>query len=93
MFFPYPQGSAVVETPKSVKYDEPGADNMRSWATQATLERLLTGDSCEEQGCFEVGVWLVSFNGESFHLCSKHTRVQMKDSARWADAFGTKVIE
>jgi len=65
---------------------------MRSWVTQATLERLVTGDVCEENGCFEPGVWLVTFNGESTHLCSRHTRVQMKDSARWAEAFGTKVI-
>jgi hypothetical protein len=66
---------------------------MRSWVTQATLERLVSGDSCEESGCFEPGVWLVTFNEEATHLCSRHTRLQMKDSARWAEAFGTRVIE
>ena len=66
---------------------------MKSWATQTTLERLETGDSCEEKGCFESAIWLVRFNEESCHLCLKHTRTQMRDSARWADAFGTKVVE
>lgn len=65
---------------------------MRGWVTQANIERLATGDACEENGCFELGVWLVTFNDESEHLCSRHTRMQMKDSARWAEAFGTKVI-
>lgn len=66
---------------------------MRSSTTQAKLERLETGESCEEKGCFEPGIWQVTFNGESCHLCLKHTRVQMRDSARWAEAFGTKVVE
>ncbi len=64
---------------------------MRSWTTQATLERLDTGDSCEVKGCYELGVWLVSFNGESSHLCSKHTRMQMRNTGRWADISDTKL--
>lgn len=65
---------------------------MRSWGVSATLERLTTGGACEEKGCFEPAVWLVSFNGTATRLCPRHTRAQMKDSARWAEAFGTRVF-
>jgi hypothetical protein len=69
-----------------------GATIMSGWVTQATLERLKTGDVCEENRCFELAVWSVTFNDESAHLCSRHTRMQMKDSTRWAEAFSSKVI-
>ena len=66
--------------------------NMKSWATSATLERVTTKKACEEKGCFELAVWLVSFDGVASRLCSKHTMKQMKDSARWAETFGTRVF-
>ena len=66
--------------------------NMRSWATLATLERVATEEVCEEKNCFEPAAWLVSFNGESSRLCSRHTRIQMKDTARWAETFGSRVF-
>jgi hypothetical protein len=56
---------------------------MRSWTTQALLERLVTGDRCEAKGCYELAVWLVSFNDESSHWCSKHTRMQMRNGSIW----------
>ena len=65
---------------------------MRSWATLATLSRVATEDVCEEKGCFEPAVWLVSFDGEASRLCSRHTKMQMRDTARWAETFGSKVF-
>ena len=61
---------------------------MRSWAAEASIERRVTGDRCEEKGCYGTAIWLISFNGETTHLCSKHTRMQMRETGRWAEAFG-----
>ncbi len=66
---------------------------MQSRATLAALERLDNGGSCEAKGCYELGVWLVSFNGEASHLCSKHTRVRMRDTSRRADTIGVELEE
>ena len=66
---------------------------MRSWATQASVERRVTGERCEEKGCYGVAVWLIAFNGETTHLCSKHTRMQMRETNRWAEAFGVRLRE
>ena len=64
---------------------------MRSSTTPARLERLETGDGCEEMGCYDVAVWLLTFNGEASHLCARHTKIQMKDSSRW-DGFLRTVL-
>ncbi len=56
---------------------------MRSSTAQAVLERLVTGASCEAVGCYGLAVWLVSFNDEASHWCSKHTRMQMRSQSRW----------
>ncbi len=64
---------------------------MRSSTAQAFLERLVTGVRCEEHGCYGLAVWLVSFNDTSTHLCSKHTRLQMRDQAKWNRLAGAEV--
>jgi hypothetical protein len=58
---------------------------MRSSATQALVDRLVTGERCEEKGCYELAVWLVSFNDEASHWCSRHTRMKMRDVNHWND--------
>lgn len=63
---------------------------MRSWATQATIDRMVTGDRCEVKGCYEVAVWVISFSEDRWHLCPKHTRMRMRETNRWAEAFGVK---
>ena len=92
MFFPYLRRSAVAETSKNMKYAPGNAGPMEGCAAVPTLERLSTGGACDELGCFEEGVWLVAFNGDSARLSSKHTKSRMRDSARWAEAFA-KVVE
>jgi len=64
---------------------------MRSWTSQAMLERLITGERCEVEGCYDLAVWLVSFDDEASHWCSKHTRIKMRDASHWSDLLGTKM--
>ena len=42
-------------------------------------------------GCYDIAVWLLTFNGEASHLCARHTKIQMKDSSRW-DGFLRTVL-
>jgi hypothetical protein len=56
---------------------------MRSTMSQAGLRRLVTGHECEVQGCREMALWLVSFESETSHWCSKHTRIFMRDATLW----------
>lgn len=48
-----------------------------------TLERLITGERCDEKGCYDIAIWLVSFDQNAFHWCVKHTRSEMRDKERW----------
>ena len=64
---------------------------MRSRTFQSLLEKLVTGERCEAKGYYELGVWLVSFNDQGAHLCSKHTRMNMRDVNYWSDLLGTKM--
>jgi len=48
------------------------------------LRRLVTGTRCQVQGCYEIAFWMVRSDDEESHLCAKHTRISMRDSARWA---------
>jgi hypothetical protein len=52
-------------------------------ALDTGLRRLVTGFRCEEHRCYEMGTWLVCFNGETFHWCPRHTRARMKDQKWW----------
>ncbi len=56
---------------------------MQSSTEQVGLQRLVTGNRCEVQECYEMALWLVSFKSETSHWCAKHTRANMRDSARW----------
>ena len=58
---------------------------MKGRTSQALLERLITGGRCEVEGCYEMAVWLVSFNEEAAHWCPKHTRINMRDVGQWGD--------
>ncbi len=64
---------------------------MRGSATTALLERLVNGARCEVTGCYGLAAWLVSFNDQTSHLCSKHTRVQMRDQSRWEAVEGEEI--
>jgi hypothetical protein len=64
---------------------------MRSTAFQTGLRRLATGFRCEAQGCYEVALWLVSFESETSHWCSKHTRIFMRDASIWEKKKTSKV--
>jgi len=64
---------------------------MRSRTSQALLERLITGERCEVKGCYELAVWLVSFNDEEAHWCSRHTITRMRDANYWSDVPSTKL--
>ncbi len=64
---------------------------MRSWTMQATIERLVNGYPCEVKGCYDLAVWLVSFDEETSHWCSKHTRLSMRETSRWGDLLGAKM--
>ena len=65
---------------------------MRTSATMALLERLDTGSRCEEMGCYEEAVWLITFKDEAVHLCSKHTRMQMRNAGRWEGFLRTTLV-
>jgi len=63
---------------------------MRSWTSLALLERSVTGERCEAKGCYELAVWLVSFNDKSSRWCAKHTRLKMLDANHWEDLLKAK---
>ena len=56
---------------------------MRSSVGQATLERVVTGETCDEKGCYELAAWVVSWGDEAHHWCPMHTRVEMRKPSRW----------
>jgi len=64
---------------------------MRSQVTQAFLERFVTGETCELKGCYNLAVWLVSFNDQTSHWCSKHTRMHMRDQGHWGSPAGAEI--
>ena len=52
---------------------------MRSSTSQAGIQRMVTGNRCEEQRCGEIALWLVTYNGKTSHWCAKHTRMFMRN--------------
>jgi hypothetical protein len=56
---------------------------MKSATSQTGLQRLVTGRRCEVQGCYNMALWLVLFESEASHWCSKHTRIFMRDASLW----------
>lgn len=44
---------------------------------------MVTGNRCEEQRCYEMALWLVTYNGVTSHWCAKHTRMFMRDRGVW----------
>jgi len=83
--------AAVGENPKTVNYRERLTCPMRSWTSQALIERLVTGDRCEVKGCYELAIWLISFNDETTHWCARHTRTRMRDVNHWSELLRTKL--
>jgi len=83
--------TAVGENPKTVNYGEGLTCSMRSWTSKALIERLVTGDGCEVKGCYELAIWLVSFNDETAHWCARHTRMMMRDVNHWSDLLRTNL--
>jgi hypothetical protein len=57
--------------------------SMRSKTWHAGLQRVITGNRCEVQGCYEMALWLVTFKDENSHLCGKHTRSCMRNMSFW----------
>jgi hypothetical protein len=51
---------------------------MQSRAQQTGIQRVVTGNRCEVQGCYEMALWLVSYRDDTSHLCAKHTRSAMR---------------
>lgn len=58
---------------------------MRRTREEPSLERLESGFRCEEKDCYDLAVWLVTFNEDAFHWCLKHTRINMRDAERWSE--------
>jgi len=56
---------------------------MRSTTSQAEIQRMVTGNRCEEQRCCEMALWLVTYNGATSHWCAKHTRMFMRNRSVW----------
>ena len=90
MFFPYRSREGVVESPKTVKYFQNALVSMQGRTSQAVLERLVTGKRCDEERCYELAVWSVTFNDVTSHWCPKHTRMKMRDPNQWGDFLKTK---
>ena len=55
---------------------------MQNATSQTGLQRLVTGNRCDVQGCYQMALWLVSFKGESSHRCLKHTMMLMQKASR-----------
>jgi hypothetical protein len=51
---------------------------MQSRVQQTGLQRVITGNRCEVQGCYQMALWLISYGAETSHLCAKHTRTAMR---------------
>ncbi len=46
---------------------------MRNETSQTALRRLVTGNTCDVQGCYDMALWVVSYKEQSSHRCLKHT--------------------
>jgi len=83
MIFPETPTKAHAETAKSMNY------HARTWACMdgssapAALRRLDSMTRCDVQGCYDMAVWLISFNGKDYRWCTKHTRKKMREAQRW----------
>ncbi len=64
---------------------------MRSSTAEQGLRRLVTGNRCDVQRCYEMALWLLSDGDESLHLCAKHIRISMRDPTRWKRGFNASV--
>lgn len=59
--------------------------------TQLTgLQRVVTGNRCEVQGCYQMALWLVTCKEETSHLCGKHTRSSMRNISLWSGKLSLK---
>lgn len=52
---------------------------------QTSITRMVTGYKCEVPGCHRTAVWLVALKSQTYHWCSIHTRLFMKDPSLWSD--------
>ena len=79
MSFPREGGHYVAESSKNDKCHDALTKPMRTATTQGIVQRLVTGNRCELQGCYEMAFWLVTFGSDTSHRCPKHTREYMRD--------------
>ncbi len=64
---------------------------MRTSIEKGALERRVTGQKCEVSGCYGLATWLITFDGDTSHWCSKHTRIRMREPGRWGGKLRTKI--
>ena len=50
---------------------------------EGSMQALVTGGKCEEDGCIERARWYVSRGSDSFHWCSMHTVTSMEERDFW----------
>ncbi len=65
---------------------------MRSETEQFGLQRLVTGNRCEVQGCYEVALWLLRNKDATKHLCAKHTRSSMRSMSITRDKMSLREL-
>ena len=80
--FPVVSSRLVAETTKNKKYDRVPPRNVRNETSQMGIQRLVTGNRCEAQGCYKMALWLVSIKSETSHWCVKHTNDYMRKAAK-----------
>ena len=73
-----------------MKYFQNAFVSMQRRTSQDVLERFVTGERCDEEKCYELAVWSVSFNDETSHWCPRHTRMKMCDTNQWGDLLNSK---
>jgi hypothetical protein len=47
------------------------------------VQRLVTGNRCEELKCYEMALWYVQFESGTFHWCPRHLILRMEDKEFW----------
>jgi hypothetical protein len=91
MFFPNAGFMPIAETAKNQKYQAARLIPMRSSAGQAALFKVKTGDGCEVSSCYQTATWVLALNDVSYHLCTKHAKIKMRDSYLWESVANGKV--
>ncbi|HZW85447.1 MAG TPA: hypothetical protein VFE91_06060 [Nitrososphaerales archaeon] len=56
---------------------------MKASTEQPSMRRLETGLRCQSKDCDQTALWLIANEGNTAHLCPKHTRSAMRDQKKW----------